>query len=48
VTGCGRGEVEGVDPRTEVFVLATAAITSIAFAVSAMNVVAVVLSHVLR
>jgi hypothetical protein len=37
-----------VDPQTEAFVLATAAITSIAFAVSVMNVLAVLLSHMLR
>jgi hypothetical protein len=37
-----------LDPNTHAFVLATALMTSIAFAVSAMNVLAVVLSHVLR
>jgi hypothetical protein len=37
-----------LDPNTHAFVLATAALTSIAFAISAMNVLAVVLSHVLR
>jgi hypothetical protein len=41
-------ELVGPDPATHVFVLATAALTSIAFAVSVMNVLAVVLSHVLR
>ena len=37
-----------LDPNTHAFVLATAALTSIAFAISTMNVLAVVLSHVLR
>jgi hypothetical protein len=37
-----------LDPNTHAFVLATAALTSICFAVSAMNVLAVVLSHVLQ
>jgi hypothetical protein len=37
-----------LDPNTHAFVLATAALTSITFAISAMNVLAVVLSHVLR
>jgi hypothetical protein len=37
-----------LDPNTHAFVLATAALTLIAFAISAMNVLAVVLSHVLR
>ena len=36
------------DPNTHAFVLATAALTSIAFAISMMNVLAVVLSHILR
>jgi hypothetical protein len=36
------------DPNTHAFVLATAALTSIAFAISTMNVLAVVLSHILR
>jgi hypothetical protein len=40
----GRGEL---DPKTQVFVQATAAITSVAFTVSVLNVLAVVLSHVL-
>jgi hypothetical protein len=37
-----------LDPNTHAFVAATAAVTSIAFMVSAMNVLAVVLSHVLH
>jgi hypothetical protein len=37
-----------LDPNTHAFVLATAALTSIAFMVSAMNVLAVILSHILR
>jgi hypothetical protein len=37
-----------LDPNTHAFLLATALITSIAFAVSAMNVLAIVLSHILR
>jgi hypothetical protein len=36
------------DPGTHLFILATAALTSIAFTVSALNVLAVVLSHVLN
>ena len=36
------------DPNTHAFVLATAALTSITFAIAAMNILAVVLSHVLR
>jgi hypothetical protein len=37
-----------LDPNTHAFVLATAALTSICFAISVMNVLAVILSHVLR
>jgi hypothetical protein len=37
-----------VDPQTQAFVQATAAITSIAFMVSVLNVLSVVLSHILR
>jgi hypothetical protein len=37
-----------LDPNTHAFVLATAALTSICFAVSVMNVLAIVLSHVLH
>jgi len=37
-----------LDPNTHAFVLATAAITSIAFTVSALNVLAVILSHLLQ
>jgi hypothetical protein len=40
----GRAEL---DPQTHAFVCATAAITSIAFTISVLNVLAVVLSHVL-
>jgi hypothetical protein len=36
-----------LDPQTRVFVYATAALTSVAFTVSVLNVLAVVLSHVL-
>jgi hypothetical protein len=36
-----------MDPLTEAFVYATALITSIAFTVSVLNVLAVILSHVL-
>jgi hypothetical protein len=36
------------DPATHLFIMATAALTSIAFMVSALNVLAVVLSHVLN
>jgi hypothetical protein len=36
-----------LDPRTQAFVYATAFLTSIAFTVSVLNVLAVVLSHVL-
>jgi hypothetical protein len=37
-----------LDPNTHAFVLATAALTSIAFTVSALNVLAVILSHLLQ
>jgi len=37
-----------LEPQTQVFVYATAAITSIVFTISVLNVLAVVLSHVLR
>ena len=37
-----------LDPHTHAFVQATAVITSIAFTVSVLNVLAVVLSHVLQ
>jgi len=37
-----------LDPNTHAFVLATAALTSITFAIAVMNVLAVVLSHILR
>jgi hypothetical protein len=37
----------GLDPQTQAFVQATAVITSIAFTVSVLNVLAIVLSHVL-
>jgi hypothetical protein len=47
VTRFGLGGVR-LDPQTQVFVYATAALTSIAFAVSVLNVLAVVLSHVMR
>jgi hypothetical protein len=43
----GNGGVN-LDPRTQAFVYATALMTSIAFTVSVLNVLAVVLSHVLR
>jgi hypothetical protein len=34
-----------MDPNTHAFVMATALMTSIAFAVSVLNVLAVILSH---
>jgi hypothetical protein len=37
-----------LDPNTHAFVIATAAVTSVTFTISAMNVLAVVLSHVLH
>jgi hypothetical protein len=37
-----------LDPNTHAFVLATAALTSITFAIAVMNVLAIVLSHLLR
>jgi hypothetical protein len=37
-----------LDPNTHAFVLATAALTSIAFTVSVLNVLAVILSHLLQ
>lgn len=42
------GEGGSLDPHTHAFVQATAVITSIAFTVSVLNVLAVVLSHVMR
>jgi hypothetical protein len=42
-----RGGVR-LDPQTQAFVHATAAITSIVFTISVLNVLAVVLSHILR
>jgi hypothetical protein len=35
------------DPATHLFIMATAAITSIAFMVSVLNVLAVILDHVI-
>jgi hypothetical protein len=37
-----------LDPNTHAFVVATAALTSVAFTISALNVLAVVLSHIVR
>jgi hypothetical protein len=37
-----------LDPNTHAFVVATAALTSVAFTISMLNVIAVILSHVLR
>ncbi|MDX6401914.1 MAG: hypothetical protein QOF27_2520 [Gaiellaceae bacterium] len=37
-----------MDPQTQAFVHMAAAITSIVFAISVLNVLAVVLSHVMR
>jgi hypothetical protein len=37
-----------LDPNTHAFVVATAALTSVAFTISALNVLAVVLSHIIR
>jgi hypothetical protein len=36
------------DPATHMFIMATAAITSIAFMVSVLNVLAVILSHLMN
>jgi hypothetical protein len=36
-----------MDPATQAFVYATALITSVAFAVAVLNVLAVILSHML-
>jgi hypothetical protein len=36
-----------MDPNTHAFVVATAAITSVAFTISVLNVLAVILSHLL-
>lgn len=46
----GRGKtlrIVRLDPTTHAFVMATALITSIAFMISMLNVIAVVLSHIL-
>jgi hypothetical protein len=45
---CGEGEAVNLDPNTQAFVYATAFLTSVAFMVAVLNVLAVVLSHVLR
>jgi hypothetical protein len=37
-----------LDPNTRAFVVATAALTSVAFTISTLNVLAVILSHLLR
>jgi hypothetical protein len=37
-----------LDPQTQAFVQATAVITSVAFTISVLNVLAVVLSHVMQ
>jgi hypothetical protein len=37
-----------LDPNTHAFVVATAAITSVAFTISTLNVLAVILSHLLN
>jgi hypothetical protein len=37
-----------LDPATQAFVYATAFITSVAFTISVLNVLAVILSHVLN
>jgi hypothetical protein len=37
-----------LDPNTHAFVVATAALTSVAFTISTLNVLAVILSHLLR
>jgi hypothetical protein len=42
------GDGVNLDPNTQAFVYATALITSIAFAVAVLNILAVVLSHVLQ
>jgi hypothetical protein len=47
VKWCLEGGVS-LDPQTHAFVCATAAITSIAFTISVLNVLAVVLSNVLN
>jgi hypothetical protein len=48
VTWFEQGEEMNLDPNTQAFVYATALITSVAFAVAVLNVLAVVLSHVLN
>jgi len=37
-----------LDPNTHAFVVATAALTSVAFTISTLNVLAVILSHLLN
>jgi hypothetical protein len=37
-----------LDPNTHAFVVATAAITAVTFMISTMNVLAIILSHILR
>jgi len=48
VTWFRQGDGVNLDPNTQAFVYATALITSIAFAVAVLNILAVVLSHVLQ
>ena len=48
MTWFGQGDGVNLDPNTQAFVYATALITSIAFAVAVLNILAVVLSHVVQ
>jgi hypothetical protein len=48
VTWFGQGDGVNLDPNTQAFVYATALITSVAFAVAVLNILAVVLAYVLK
>lgn len=48
-SACGAGTaVMRLDPNTHAFVLGTALMTSVAFTIFALNLIALILSHVLR
>ena len=48
MTWFGQGEGGNLDPNTQAFVYATALITSVAFAIAVLNILAFVLSYVLQ
>ena len=48
MTWFGQGDGVNLDPNTQAFVYATALITSVAFAIAVLNILAFVLSYVLQ